>query len=697
MLSRKIEKLLAEFDSSGENLDQGEDTQEIIGHGEAEAEISSRLDDDDELSFPVDEVSLPKRPDLLPRFASRLALPPGLLPHNSANIDPKYSHWVQEEQGAALAKLERAYRDRLDATESDLARARAQAAQRELALQEELRQRDTEVSRLKALLESEVRALMDRQSQLEASAPAYQAQLAAARAQLHRQDLHISDAMYQELSQVPEASRPLADSVRMAVFEALGPLKSENERLRQQAATAQEVSQRCSEEADRARREAERAMAQCTTRERDASDAVEGSRSRIQRLEQELEDALLRAEVLSAKGTVYDELKARCDVLEEQARRAQGLEEALRALRAEADAQQRRDQDREHQLGLLQSERAHLSKQCDILQQQVARLEAEAAAKDARIVDLKRVRQQLYDKLLSDDEGRRGREEARVLQEVERWKRDAEAEVSRIRQEAADALERETRVLREMRDVAVFEQDRLRGQLKDLATEHGDLAEQLRGLRRLHDVKVRRGKGREIPSRRPARFFPTGADRSASWQVTELQAQLSIKSLEAEHARASLDDRTARYRALEAESDLLRDKCRVLGESLHALDAERARRVAELEERLASAREQLEQYEMIESNIDQAVLETGRLVGGQVLDLGAADMGQEAGEGPGAPWAAHAAAAISCRCYYPRLITPSPRDAACRCSDPCIGGDGADGGPAAGQAGAGPCGAVRPP
>ena len=78
-----------------------------------------------------------------------------------------------------------------------------------------------------------------------------------------------------------------------------------------------------------------------------------------------------------------------------------------------------------------------------------------------------------------------------------------------------DALERETRVLREMRDVAVLEQDRLRAQLRDLNAEHNDVTEQLRDLRRLHDVRV-----------------------------TELQAQLSLKSLDAEHARAALDDKT---------------------------------------------------------------------------------------------------------------------------------------------------------
>ena len=53
---------------------------------------------------------------------------------------------------------------------------------------------------------------------------------------------------------------------------------------------------------------------------------------------------------------------------------------------------------------------------------------------------------------------------------------------------------------------------------------------------------------------------------------------------------------------------------RTLSDSFHSLESERTRRVAELEERLAAAREQLEHYEMIESNIDEAIINTGACI-----------------------------------------------------------------------------------
>lgn len=104
---------------------------------------------------------------------------------------------------------------------------------------------------------------------------------------------------------------PTLSGPQIRVFEALRPLRTENESLRGQTSAAVETAQRCAEDAEKLRRDNERLQAVCGARERDAADMVEGQRCRMERLERDLEDALVRGEVLGAKGTLYDELKAK--------------------------------------------------------------------------------------------------------------------------------------------------------------------------------------------------------------------------------------------------------------------------------------------------------------------------------------------------------------------------------------------------
>jgi hypothetical protein len=63
----------------------------------------------------------------------------------------------------------------------------------------------------------------------------------------------------------------------------------------------------------------------------------------------------------------------------------------------------------------------------------VARLEAELERKDSKVADLKKARQQLYDKLLAIESGGRSADEARISAEVLRLQAAAQADLERIR------------------------------------------------------------------------------------------------------------------------------------------------------------------------------------------------------------------------------------------------------------------------
>lgn len=66
-----------------------------------------------------------------------------------------------------------------------------------------------------------------------------------------------------------------------------------------------------------------RLAASMVEKERDLQLATEGMQARVERLASELESAMVKAELLSAKGQMYDDLKAKTDRLEQENQRLQ--------------------------------------------------------------------------------------------------------------------------------------------------------------------------------------------------------------------------------------------------------------------------------------------------------------------------------------------------------------------------------------
>lgn len=156
-----------------------------------------------------------------------------------------------------------------------------------------------------------MRELAARQQELEAAAPLLRLRLEDFRAQLS--DLRVSDSAYKELQLLPKDARTPLDEVRIAVHEAVSEHRTEAERLRTALAAAREAAARADEAAAKARNEVARTGASLAEREKDLSLVTEGMQARIDRLASELESAMVSAQLSSAKGAMYDELRAKYD------------------------------------------------------------------------------------------------------------------------------------------------------------------------------------------------------------------------------------------------------------------------------------------------------------------------------------------------------------------------------------------------
>jgi hypothetical protein len=65
-------------------------------------------------------------------------------------------------------------------------------------------------------------------------------------------------------------------------------------------------------------------------REKDADGQVAALQARYERISAELEDVAIRAEVLAAKGAMYDDLRAKCDRLEDENQQLSATRAALK-------------------------------------------------------------------------------------------------------------------------------------------------------------------------------------------------------------------------------------------------------------------------------------------------------------------------------------------------------------------------------
>ena len=228
-------------------------------------------------------------------------------------------------------------------------------------LEHRLRAKDAEITELKDQLHDVVHNLAARQSEVEAQAPIFKLQIQQYKEQLR--DLRISAAQYQELASLPEESLHIVDEVKVAVYRETEELKKDNERIRLSMASARESLARCEEDNSRLKLENSRLGASLQEKERELRLAADALQSRVDRLASELEQSLIRSELLTAKGQMYDELRARTEKLESENQRLQVVEATYVRLEKQSSELQLYARDKEHTFEMLMMDKAHLSKQ----------------------------------------------------------------------------------------------------------------------------------------------------------------------------------------------------------------------------------------------------------------------------------------------------------------------------------------------
>lgn len=441
--------------------------------------------------------------------------------------------------------------------------------------------KEREFKRERETMLAALNTLKEKQVELEKHAPPLRQAVEDAKDKLRK--LVCSQERMHELQDAPESQLSLPEFCIMRVHQETATLRDELNVARVERDNARDAAARAQLDNERLLRESKRANASIAAAEQESAAERAALDSRCDRLARELEDAMLKVEVLSAKGAMYDEVAASVDRLAKRAAEAE-KEKAVATgaegmLRKEKDGLAAQLSSRQHQLDLLTQDKAYLSREVEACRERERKHEEEEDRLREKVRALKQAREALQERLLSGSEDIRSQHEERLTQEVARLQHKAADDLERLREEHATARDREIRALRDLRDAAVSDAAAARAELADARRNHDELLAQHRSAQKQADVSY-----------------------------AELTGRLRVASMELERVSMVHGESASQVKVLQLECEMMAKKVRLLEGQYHSLEAAANRRQGDAEMRLAEQAARLEHYEALERELDDAVL-----------------------------------------------------------------------------------------
>ena len=536
----RLEKLLGELNKSGAALDEPlPDLDLDLG-----SDVSSFSDDDDS------DLDL----DNLDRLASGGG--------SDSKLDAKVA--------ARTAKLQ-----------ERLAQLVEEVRRKDERAEERLRMKDAEFDRERGRMMDAVKLLKDKQAELERLAPPLREAIVSAKDELAV--LTCSTERMQELTRRRQDDLSLPEFAMLRVHQETADLRQNLDVCRLERDALKDANARLDVDNKRMQRDLKRVTSSVDADARESSADREALSRRCDRLGRDLEDALVKVEVLSAKGAMYDEVAATVDRLTKRAAEAEkeaaGAVSETKILRQEKHTLVSQMESRRHQCELLTQDKAYLSREVDAARERERKWEEEEDRLREKARGLRTHRDELLEKLATGQAELTDKHEQRLVAEIERLQTKAGEDLSRLREEHTSARDREIRALRDLRDAAVADAHVARRDLVDLRKGYDDLPTSHRQSQKNADVSH-----------------------------AELSGQLRMKSMELERVSMLHGEASSVAKVLRIECETLTKKCRLLESQYLQLESNAARTRTESDMSIAEMAARLSHYEGLERELDEAVL-----------------------------------------------------------------------------------------
>ena len=482
---------------------------------------------------------------------------------------------------AAGSRLDAKVAARTAKLEERLASLIAEARKKDERHEERLRMKEAEFERERARMMDAVALLKDKQAEIERLAPPLRQAIAQAKDDIRV--LTCSQERMQELTRRKQEDLSLAEFAILRIHQETGELRQELDVTRIERDALKDANARLDVDNKRMARELKRVTSSVDADARESTADREALQRRCDRLSRDLEDALVKVEVLSAKGAMYDEVAATVDRLTKRAAQAEkeaaGAVSEAKILRQEKTTLASQLESRRHQCELLQQDKAYLSREVESARERERRWEEEEDRLREKARALRTQADDLREKLATGHAELADKHEQRLVGEIERLQTKAQEDLERLREEHAGARDREIRALRDLRDAAVADAAVARRELSDLRKGYDDL----------------------LASHRLAM-------KNADVHAAETSGQLRMKSMELERVTMLHGEATSVAKVLRIECDTLTKKVRLLESQYLALESSANRARTESDMTVAEMAARLSHYEGLERELDEAVM-----------------------------------------------------------------------------------------
>lgn len=438
-------------------------------------------------------------------------------------------------------------------------------------LESELQIQQDEAKRRQQTVIKEFESVKTKQQHLEAANERLREKAGDVRRSLR--DLSLSEEKYFQLKGLPEEELSLRDYVALRLYEAVRPLQSEIDQLRMTCRSQDEECKITSSE-----------LLDIQKRFEEERQAHAELRVRYQKMTLDFADTKTQVKTDDYKVENYNRVKSERDNFERDQmdlqRQLSVLEGAHSNLQKERDEMTKELSTARQSLLLLKQDKEYLSRQLAEANNRASFADEKLQQLTRQVDAAKEAREEMYEKYVASRDQYKSEYENKLREELEQIRIRTNGEIDRLRTSTKEMYERENRNLREARDMAVSERERVQLTERDMNAKYEQLVDQFRELQ-----------------------------SKAESRVSEVRNELKVKAFEAERSQMLYEETVKNLKDSEMEVEKLQKKAEVLTKEYYGLQTAMEKRMVEMEAQLAERNSKLDTYERMERELDDVVMQ----------------------------------------------------------------------------------------
>ncbi|ETP01560.1 hypothetical protein, variant [Phytophthora nicotianae CJ01A1] len=411
----------------------------------------------------------------------------------------------------------------------------------------------------------------------------------------HFATLQISDALAEQLSRQNEEDLSIREYIQLSIHSKVRKLESELERCRQEVETLEKISSADKAAAAGASDEIAQVQRIAEAKERRLQHELELSEATRQELENQIKALVDQVDGMKEEQRRNEEIYSDQRGLKKESDR---LKRDLQVLQSEHDDLKARfdevsatSSDSHQKIALLTADKAFLQDAKTQLEDQVANMRVSQQEMQGKINSL----QEKHDDNLSQSAQLQNETrlhfEKKLDDEMAKFMELSKREIERIRNDGQVVYERENRLLKEARDDALKHVEVLQVRLDSVQSAL--------------DEKV---------------LEATRMESTHTTALATARNELKMRHFEISQLKLTLEEKARDARNARLEIEMLTQKVEALKEEFARLETTSTTRITQLEAALEVERNKLKEYELLEIDLDGAVIQTGEIAAGNQAD-----------------------------------------------------------------------------